>query len=657
MTYLPRIVTSRREAMERARQSRRPSRLGTRAGTAAGPDQAAGPGAGFPGLLADVWREARTAPGIAAAVNVLLTLGGRVPPDIQLRALAPAEECAVKVLFGLSWRTGGQHLAPASRPGPGQRPAFPGSLGLTTGGRLTVGVPSAGPLATREDLVDGVIRVPWSHQALASYTGELTRSRDTLADEAAGCRAWLESLGPAGRDELLEQLVEAAVRTAPFVLYQGHRRYTNFRERNNLAGKTLGRGHPDCALSTLRSLPLRLWSDSDAVLAVCLDLLIRSGGFARIEEANGTQLSLGHVGSLLERARRAYNAVAGDPPVAPAGSAQVQDLACLAAALAEQRPLVARKAQLYREIYGPLMHKIERVSGPEAQAAQHAQALVSAALRQHLPVTGTTLDGIGDDIAAAPGWLARPCGDFGTGIEAVVHESVRAAVTAFDADFAMSRGMRSLPRLVAALRGQQWPQITQWELPDFFCCVVAAPGARQYFTAYPGQLADIAWSMSARMQYNSWHFIAGNLPAVPEVAARDYFVPPSIPDIAYYSDQHHHGHVTARVRFSVRSPGAVEILGRTFRGFVDLRLLRCDGAPFREQDLLAAGRVSAFIARVTSLAGTLAAAGENLEITSFDERWHAEQAGGSHADLPGPGHFPTAGHTLAPSLRAAGPAN
>jgi hypothetical protein len=657
MTYLPRIVTTRREAMERARQSRRPSRLGTRAGTAAEPDHVAGPEAGFPGLLADVWQEARAAPGLAATVNILLTLGGRVPADIQLRALSPAEECAVKVLFGLSWRAGGQRRSPAGPPGPGQRPAFPGSIGLTTGGRLAVSVPSAGPLATREDLVDGVIRVPWSQQALASYAGELARSQLGLADEVAGCRAWLESLGVPGRDSLLEQLMEAALRTAPFVLYQGQHRYTNFRERNNLAGKTLGRGHPDCALSSLRSLPLELWSDSDAVLAVCLRLLIRSGGFARIEEANGTQLSLSHVGGLLERARCAYNAVTGGAPVAPAGSARVEDLACLAGALAAQRPLVARKAQLYREIYGPLMHKIERVSGPPAEAAQRTQALVGAALRRHLPVTGSTLDAIGDGIAAAPGWLSRPCGDFGTGIEAVVHETVRAAVTAFDADFAMSRGMRSLTRLVAALRGQQWPQITQWDLPDFFCCVVAGPGACQYFTDYPGQLADVAWSMSARMQYNSWHFIAGNLPAVPEVVARDYFVPPTIPDIAYYSDQHHHGHVAARVRFSIRSPQAVKILDRTFRGFADLRLLRCDGAPFCEQDMLAAGSVSAFLARVTSLAGTLAAAGEDVEITSFDARWHADQAGAGHAGLPGPGHFGAAGEILAPSLRAAGPAN
>jgi hypothetical protein len=193
----------------------------------------------------------------------------------------------------------------------------------------------------------------------------------------------------------------------------------------------------------------------------------------------------------------------------------------------------------------------------------------------------------------------------------------------FDADFTMSRGMRSLPRLIGALREEDWSRITRWDLPDFFCCVTAAPEARRYFGDSPAQLADIAWSMSARMQYNSWHFIAGNLPKTPEVEARDYFVPPSLPDIAHYSDQHHNGHVAAKVRFSIRSPQPVQIDGRTFNGFIDLRLLRCEGRPFGEQDLLAAHRASAFIAGATSHTAALAAAGEDIEVTAFDSAWHA----------------------------------
>src|SRR5262249_27360417 len=143
------------------------------------------------------------------------------------------------------------------------------------------------------------------------------------------------------------------------------------------------------------------------------------------------------------------------------------------------------------------------------------------------------------------------------------------------------------------------------------------------------------WSMSARMQYNSWHFIAGNLPRVPVVVARDYFVPPTIPDIAHHSDQHHHGHVAARVRYSIRSPQPVEVLGRTFTGFIDLRLLRCEGPPFDEQDLIAAHRTSAFIARATELVADMVAAGTQAEVSSFDSAWHwSEIAATTHEGGP-----------------------
>jgi len=70
-----------------------------------------------------------------------------------------------------------------------------------------------------------------------------------------------------------------------------------------------------------------------------------------------------------------------------------------------------------------------------------------------------------------------------------------------------------------------------------------------------------------------------------------------------------------------------------FNGFMDVRLLRCAGKPFDEQDLLAAHRTSAFIARATGLAADLAAAGANLEITSFDSNWHWTAIAGSGPEL------------------------
>jgi hypothetical protein len=609
---------SRRAALAKARQSRRPSRLGTPAGATAEPDYVLAGDAGFPGLLKKAWQQAVAAPGLPAAVDTLLTLAGHVPADVQLRALRTADECALKVLFGRSWRQDGQGAHPAR----GAKPAFLGEIGLNTSGRVVVRVPSQGPLSADEDLVGGVLRVPWPPSALSRYQAEAELAAARLRATVADCRQWLEDAGPQGRHDMLENLKEAARRTAPFILYQEDRQYTNFRDRNTLTGKTLWPGHPDCALSSLQAVPLRLWSDGDAVMVVCLTLLVRSVGFARIEEANGTQLTIDHIAHLLDRTRVAYNGAAGGPEVPPAASTKVEALCELAGALARRRREVAGTAQLYREIHGPLMHKIERVAGAPEDAARRLETRLCARLRDRFPVTGYTLGELGARIETAPQWLARPHGEYGTGIEHLVYETVRAATEAFECDFAMSRGLRTLSALIEALRAQEWAQLAKWDLPYYFCCVVPAPRARRHFSDSYSQLADTAWAISSRMQYNSWHFLAGNLPKVPEVEARDYFVPPTIPDIAYYSDQHHHGHVAAKVRFSIRSPQPVEILGKPFHGFVDLRLLRCDGLPFGEQDLIAAQRTSAFIAKATGLAAALAADGADIEITAFGPQWH-----------------------------------
>lgn len=611
---------SRKAALAKARQSRRPSRLGQRAGTAGKPDYPVAEDAGFPGLLKRTWRRAAAADDLPSAVDTLLTLAGHVPADIQLRALPVPAECALKVLFGRSWRDGGRTPDPAG----GAEAAFLGEIGLSTSGRILVRVPSEGPLSP-DDLVGGVLRVPWSARQLSDYRAELARAAERLRASVTDCRAWLAAAGPGGRQDMLDVLKEAALRTAPFVLYSGDRQYTNFRDRNTLTGKTLRPGHPDCALSSLAGVPLDLWSDGDVLMVVCLTLLVRSVGFARIEEANGTQLTTEHVAHLLERTRVAYNGVPGGRRVPPAASARVAELSDLAEAVAARRREITTRVRLYREIHGPLMHKIERIAGPPVGGARRLEADLCARVRDRLPVAGGTLGELGAAIEASPGWLAEPHGEFGTGLESLVYETVRAAMAAFGADCAMSRGMRSLTALVEALRGREWAEIAGWDMPHFFCCVVPAPRARRHFGDSPAHLADTAWSISARMQYNSWHFLAGNLPKVPEVAARDYFVPPTISDIAHHSDQHHHGHVAAKVRYSVRSPQAVDVLGRTFNGFVDLRLLRCEGRPFDEQDLLAADRASAFIAKATGLAAALAAEGADIEVTAFDTRWHWEK--------------------------------
>ena len=410
-----RSPSSRRAELARKRQSRRPSRLGTPAGAAPKPDYVLDDDAGFPGLLKRVWRQATAAPDLPTAVDALLTLGGHAPADVQLRALRTTDEAALTVLVGVSGRAKDRH--DPSAPGAGERPAFLGELGLTTSGRIVVRVPSQGPLASEEDLIDGVMRVPWSSQALLDYQREMSCAAALFAESVADCRRWLADTGPQRRDELLEQLKQAALRTAPFVLYQESKQYTNFRDRNTITGKTLWPGHPDCALSSLQGMPLELWSDSDVVMVVCLTLLVRSAGFARIEEANGTQLAVGHVAHLLERTRRRYNRVPGGRQVPPAASTRIEALNDLAEALRERRQELGESVQLYREIRGALMHKIERVAGPFAEDGRRREQALCDHLRKHLPISGATLE----ELAAGLAKAAKPASAGGPDKAAMHH--------------------------------------------------------------------------------------------------------------------------------------------------------------------------------------------------------------------------------------------
>jgi hypothetical protein len=183
-----------------------------------------------------------------------------------------ADECALRVLFGKTWRTN------ATTPDPGNagKAAFIGEIGLTTSGRVVVRVPSQPPLASENELVGGVLRVPWTAGELSAFHTEFASATKRQRESVADCRDWLAAIGQHSRHSMLENLLEAARRTAPFVLYAGERRYTNFREHNTMLGKTLWPGHPDCALSNLATIPLELWSDSDVLMVVCLTLLVRS---------------------------------------------------------------------------------------------------------------------------------------------------------------------------------------------------------------------------------------------------------------------------------------------------------------------------------------------------------------------------------------------
>lgn len=601
--------SARRIAMERARQSKRPSRQGQRAGTSS-PARTMDD-AGMPRLLEGALAQARTADNLESALAVLLTLNGQVPETVSRRALTGPESAAVAVRFGQAGRLEGESV-------------FTGTVGLTRAGKVLIAVPIDDDPVCESMIAGTAAEVSWTRADIEAFELALPAIRRGQASEVAACRAWLEEKTDAQRAAILARLRDAMLRTPPFMLYRGQRLYTNFREENNLTGKSLSPDHPHCVLHGLEHVAPVQWSDDQAVLVTCMFLLATSGGNHRIEECNGMQISLRQVTELFREKRRIYAEagviLGGDDLTVGPTPAELEDAAHH---LSIARTELLETHLLYRSISAPIMHRRERLVKRRREVTARESAVLER-LREHLPIGAMSIAEAETELRTDSAWLASPHGEFGTGLESLIYRTVQTCAEFFAVDFALSRGFRSLGKLMRAVRAEDWAGICSWELPEFFCCVVPTTSALGSFGGSWQAVADTTWAMSARMQYNTWHFLAGNLPKVPAVRARDYFTPASMPDLSYASDQHHRGHVYNKIRFTIRCPQSVDLDGRRFDAFTDLRLVRCAGDPLGEQDLLDLYRISRLIAVGTECAAQRVAEGQAIEVHSFDHVWHRD---------------------------------
>lgn len=196
---------------------------------------------------------------------------------------------------------------------------------------------------------------------------------------------------------------------------------------------------------------------------------------------------------------------------------------------------------------------------------------------------------------------------------------------AFDADFALSRGVRDYPALVDALRTGDLSKIIRWELPAYYCCVVPSRQIMGHSGLSLEQLTDIVWAMSGRMQYNTWHVIPGNLPKETVAQPRDFFAPQTLPDIAENMDYFHRGHVVGGVKHTLRSPERVTVAGHAFSSLTDLRLVRTRDVPFTPAELGAVIRIARFLADCLEELAAFCSTGDGATITSFDSPWHRQR--------------------------------
>lgn len=603
-----RPISARRAALLKARESKRPSRQGTRAGVST-PDHSLDD-SGFPRLLAGALASARAADDLDQALEQLFTLGGHVPAETSRAALTGQESAALAV------------LSEEREPNGGAEPVFNGFVGLTATGKTVVATPQRPRLEHHDHILGVARRVTWSLAQLEEYSERYEAGRCADREEAEQCRSWLSGRSAEGVAELLDEIARSNALTAPMVIYRDLSLYTNHRERNNLPGKTLWRDSNESMFSHLRGLPVRHWPADDAVFITCYWLLLKSGGHFRVEELNGTQFSLRAVAELFARKRDSY----GTGPSSGAGTvADIEptpwNLESVGGEIAERRLRSLATRTHYREIHGPLLNKREKIATPTPRVEER-QRQVLERITSATPLEGDSPAEALEEFARAPAWLVEPSGNFKLGFEHLVYETVLALRDHCAADMAMSRGKRSVSALADALARNDWETICGWELPEFYCCVLPAESALGRFDDSWTALADSVWAISARMQFNCWHHMAGNLPEVPAVLERDRFSPPTMPDVAYFSDNHHRGHTRNHIRFTIRSPHAVTVSGLEFRGFTDVRLLRYDDVPFTEEDLIVTDRVAALLAGANQVLATMAQNAVLPRVEAFDHTWH-----------------------------------
>ncbi|WP_374774495.1 hypothetical protein OG756_17435 [Streptomyces sp. NBC_01310] len=541
---------------------------------------------------------------VADAVRIAATLDGMVPEQVGRAALGLGERMYLELAEA---HAAGLDTATDTAEGE--------LLLLTETGRLRV-VPAGerpGPEAGAAAL--GTLK--W--QARPESLGRLW----DLAEEVQRLQfeeihRWMATLEPAQVHARLDAISHALVHMAPVMLYVGERCYSNLGRFSNLPGRSLAPGAEGSVLTALRDTPVPRWKAEDATFVACVHALISSGSPVRAEEFNGIQLAPDVLREFLRERISAYGEPLPDTRGLPAGAA----LDVLSGACARARAaLVADGAVFYREINGASLHKRERrMAEPVtwAELPPELTALLAEAAGRPFPYAagpeelGSYTRGLVERVTAGP----VPAG-FTTAYEGFLHRFFETVAEALDCDVVMGRGPKDVLVLHSALPAERRAALAT---RDFYCCVAAGRSFRERFGENRAALATALSAYSARMRYNTWHYLPHSMSWTNEEQGRDdWFFAPGMPDITNWSDQHHTGHVAFGVRHALRVPLGIVLEGRYRPGLYDLRLMRTDGDPFELAHLRTATAIGQVQATVHQAAADL-----NLTVGDFDNAWYRD---------------------------------
>lgn len=412
--------------------------------------------------------------------------------------------------------------------------------------------------------------------------------------------------------------------TGPVFVFVGHRIYSTFdRAGKNLVDRITEGGNR--LLTLLLHKPVDTWISEDKVFVYCVNLLLISGGPARLQEFSGGQLSPDHLGRFFDDKAILYSQTLEEEYPQEWSTKSLQEKA---AWVGQKMREVNSRLQRYRVINGLNVRWEERILGERPVIVNEiAKHDLKNRIRSIFGIDTNSKESdkdywqrVGSEVIKRELAFRQAIGEDeemtekASPLSLLIWSIINAAVEATSSDYGMSSTFRDVHKLITT-------GPLNLDKGDFYCCVV--PSSKTVSSQTDDQIVETSQSMANRMEYNRWHFIPGDVRRDDIPPKRDWFYPPTIPDIATEVDWHHGGHIDAKVHHSLRIPFPITVAGTEYRGACDIRLLRQSGEPYKPDDIKIAKVYSDALSNLQhTVVKYVEETGKPLKMDGFVTRWY-----------------------------------
>jgi hypothetical protein len=422
-----------------------------------------------------------------------------------------------------------------------------------------------------------------SESELLGVEAAVLRTRAAEAPRTLEMERALAELGDDAAQGQAARLAEALDHVDPIVVHFDDESLSNVPHDNNLLKSRGGVDSEQFLLSRLPSMPLSAWSAAARCFVYCFDLMTNAG--FRGEEFNSQYLSPARLNAFFDRVIGNY--VATLPTLSP--PTPTAPLAHKASFIKQARARLTEAHVPYRWVHGITLYKEQRFF-PKTELRAIVPHQLPDAVQHLLREQGVSNDHatcyelFRELVQACATKPSRRLLDLHP-LEALVVLLVDAATEELASDIGMSRGLRRWSDLARVHDADAAEEANAWTQAAYFCAVLPARHLRKQGLAATRGFRNVLKAISARMRFNSWHYMPGHFERARCAADRHFYLPPAMSDTAEWSDQRHRGHIAAEVRYSIRAPAPLFYRGKRYPGMVDLRLMRRAGTPYTLTDL------------------------------------------------------------------------